>query len=250
MEIDRKAVPTYAVVIPLLNEVESVDGLLMELCATLPPQPSFEVIIVDDGSDDGTAAALAVWQQRAPSLQVLRHVCKAGKSAALRTGARAAHAPWLVTLDGDGQNDPRDIPRLLACAAEDPGLAMVAGWRLQRRDGWSKRIASRLGNGLRRIVLRDACPDTACGLKLIRRDAFLALPFFDSLHRFLPALLRAHGLRYANLAVADRPRLAGQSKYGNLSRAALGFFDLLGTLWLCRRTTPGVVAEDAGGRRP
>ena len=234
----------YSVVIPVLNEADNIAPLAEELAEVLGPGGDYEVVFVDDGSTDGTAERILAAKARFPHLRLLRHARRAGKSAALRTGIAAAKAPWIVTMDGDGQNDPRDVPRLLEAAAADPRVALVAGLRRRRDDTVWRRLASRIGNGIRRALLRDACPDTACGLKAIRRDVFLALPFFDSLHRFFPALVGYYGHRVAMLPVNDRARRTGTSKYTNLGRAAVGLFDLYGVVWLRRRTTlPGDVTE-------
>lgn len=235
----------FSILIPLMNEQDNVQPLLAEIYATLPDTPAFELLLVDDGSTDETVVRVQEVRGLYPGLRLIRHQRRAGKSAALRTGALAARGEWLVTMDGDRQNDPGDIPRLLAERDRQPHLVLVAGNRRRRDDTLAKRLTSRLGNGIRRFFLRDACPDTACGLKLIRRDLLLALPFFDSQHRFLPALVKGRGLAYANLAINDRARVAGRSKYTNLGRAAVGLFDLLGVVWLLRRTSvPGAVTED------
>mgnify|MGYP001476005396 CR=1 FL=1 len=197
-----------------------------------------EIVFVDDGSFDGTAERLERHAD-GDKVRVIRLARRCGKSAALLTGVRAARTPWIVTMDGDRQNDPRDIPRLIA-AAERPGGKppdLVAGLRAKRRDTLARRFASRFANGLRRALLGDDCPDTACGLKLLRREAFLALPYFDGLHRFFPALFKIHGRGVAFLPVNDRARQSGSSKYGNLSRAVVGLADLLGVMWLRFRTT-------------
>jgi len=243
----------YSVVIPVLNEQDNVLDVAEELYAVLPaarPAASdraasdFEIIFVDDGSTDATVERLSTARARFPELRLIRHGSRAGKSAALRTGIQAARSPWIVTMDGDGQNDPRDVAGLLAAAERDPGVALVAGLRTRRDDTVSRRFASRIGNGVRRFLLRDDCPDTACGLKAIRRDVFLELPFFDGLHRFLPALVRARGHGVVMQAVNDRARRTGQSKYTNLGRAAVGFFDLAGVVWLIRRSShPSTTSE-------
>ncbi len=203
-----------------------------------PAEPT-EIIFVDDGSTDGTVARLTPELDPARGIRLLRHARRCGKSAALLTGISAARSPWIVTMDGDRQNDPRDLPRMIALVenATAPIPALVAGLRAQRRDTLARRFASRFANGLRKALLGDDCPDTACGLKLMRRDVFLGLPLFDGLHRFFPALIKIHGYRVAFLRVNDRPREAGRSKYGNLSRAVVGIADLLGVMWLRLRTT-------------
>lgn len=234
----------YSVVIPVLNEQDNILPLVEELAEVLGNGPAYEVLFIDDGSTDATVARIGEARLRHPVIRLIRHSAKSGKSAALRTGAAAARGTWIVTMDGDRQNDPRDVPRMLDLVAADSGLALVAGVRRRRDDTIWKRLASRIGNGIRRALLRDACPDTACGLKLIRRDLLLELPFFDSMHRFFPALTQGRGLRYANLPVNDRARTAGTSKYTNLGRAAVGLFDLFGVVWLLRRTTvPSHVTE-------
>lgn len=235
----------YSIVIPVLNEQDNILPLVEELYTVLTGA-EHEVVFVDDGSTDATPQRLADAMARFPRLRLVRHSAKSGKSAALVTGARAARGGWIVTMDGDGQNDPRDIPRLLEAAWARPEIVLAAGNRRKRDDTVAKRITSRLGNGIRRALLRDACPDTACGLKAIRRDVLLALPFFDSMHRFFPALVQGRGLHYVNVAINDRARHAGTSKYTNLGRAAVGLFDLFGVMWLLRRTTlPPTVTETA-----
>jgi len=232
----------YTIVIPVLNEQDNVLPLAEELFTVLPD--GVEVVFVDDGSTDATPDRITDMLPRFPGLRLIRHGSRSGKSAALRTGVAAASHPWIVTMDGDRQNDPRDIPRMVEAAAADPAVALVAGTRTRRDDTLSKRLASKVGNGIRRSLLRDDCPDTACGLKLIRRDVFLQLPFFDSLHRFFPALVAKLGHRVVNLPVNDRARVAGTSKYTNLGRAMVGLFDLYGVVWLLRRTTvPAAVTE-------
>lgn len=221
---------------PLLAEIRTIlDGTAAE--------PA-EIVFVDDGSTDATAERLAPLLDPARGIRLIRHVRRCGKSAALLTGIRAAESPWIITMDGDRQNDPRDLPRMIAVVEEAlakdsaaPVPALVAGLRAKRRDTLARRFASRFANGLRKTLLGDDCPDTACGLKLMRRDVFLGLPLFDGLHRFFPALVKIHGHRVAFLSVNDRPREAGRSKYGNLSRAVVGLADLLGVMWLRLRTT-------------
>jgi dolichol-phosphate mannosyltransferase len=231
----------YAIVIPLHDEAENVAPLLAEIRAVLdgtPAEPA-EIVFVDDGSADATVGRLAPLLDPARGIRLIRHARRCGKSAALLTGIRAAESPWIITMDGDRQNDPRDLPRMIALVEESaaPAPALVAGLRAKRRDTLARRFASRFANGLRKTLLGDDCPDTACGLKLMRRDVFLGLPLFDGLHRFFPALVKIHGHRVAFLSVNDRPREAGRSKYGNLSRAVVGLADLLGVLWLRLRTT-------------
>jgi dolichol-phosphate mannosyltransferase len=242
-----------SVVIPVYNEAENVLPLLAEIRAALVTVGDHEVIFVDDCSDDGTAERLAPELNAAgattsvpgSTVRVVRHASRSGQSAAVRTGVRAARGMWIATLDGDGQNDPADIPNLLNRAFADGGPELVGGLRRKRQDVWSKRVATKIANGLRQKVLKDGCMDTGCGIKVFRRDSFLGLPFFGAMHRFLPALFQIHGFRVDYVEVNHRPRQRGVSKYGNLGRAAIGIVDLLGVLWLKRRTSlPAAVVED------
>lgn len=235
----------FSLVIPVFNEQDNVLPLLAEIAGLAAGRPD-ETIVVDDGSSDGTPQALSKALQQHSWLRVLRHSRRVGKSAAIRTGVRAARNSWIVTIDGDCQNDPRDIAKLLEAATSDGGadLGLVGGLRQERHDTWSRRAASRIGNAVRNAILRDRCPDTGCGLKLFRRDVFLALPFFSGLHRFLPALVQIGGHRAIYVPISHRPRLSGQSKYGNLTRAFRGTFDLLGVLWLRLRTPPRATVEE------
>lgn len=239
-----------SVVIPVYNEADNVLPLLTEIRIALAQTGDYEVIFVDDCSDDDTAGRLAPKLADAASspgsaVRVVHHASRSGQSAAVRTGVRAARGVWVATLDGDGQNDPADIPNLLNRAIADGGPELVGGLRRKRRDVWSKRVATKIANGLRQKVLNDGCMDTGCGIKVFRRDAFLALPFFGAMHRFLPALFQIHGYRVDYVEVNHRPRRRGVSKYGNLGRAAIGVVDLLGVLWLKRRTNlPAAIIED------
>ena len=231
-----EAPAALSVVLPVRDEAGSVGGVIDELFKVLGHRFALDVVAVDDGSGDGSGALLA--GRAGPGVTVVRHARPAGQSAALRSGARAARAEWLVLMDGDGQYDPADIPRLLAAldAAAAPAPALVYGIRVERRDDRSRRLASRAANRLRRWLLRDGCPDSGCGLKLIDREVFLGLPFFGGLHRFLPALVQGQGYRTVGIPVGHRPRRAGRSKYGNAGRALVGAVDLLGAMWLIRRT--------------
>jgi dolichol-phosphate mannosyltransferase len=236
--------PALSVVVPVLNEAENVIPLLDEIEGALAARGGFEVLFVDDGSTDGTAAALA--PRLCDRVRLVRHAERRGQSAAVRTGVRNARGAWIATLDGDGQNDPADIPALLD--RRDAGLSLVAGLRRVRNDSLSKRLASRLANGVRDAILRDGCRDSGCGLKLFRRDAFLDLPAFVALHRFLPALFQSQGHGVAYVDVGHRPRRAGTSKYGNLRRALVGILDLAGVFWLQRRAVrPTAITEDRPG---
>lgn len=227
------AAPVLSVVVPVRNEAPNIAPLIAEIRAALAGV-AHEIVYVDDGSDDGTAAALAA-EAAARPLTVLRHARACGQSAAIVSGVRAASGAWIATLDGDGQNDPADIPALLARAQAEPGCVLIAGHRTKRRDTWVKRFSSRFANGLRSRLLGDATPDTGCGLKVFRRADFLELPAFDHMHRFLPALILRAGGRVMSVPVNHRPRAAGRSKYGTLDRALVGIVDLAGVAWLQRR---------------
>jgi glycosyltransferase involved in cell wall biosynthesis len=229
--------PRFSIVVAVFNEGENVAAVTAEIIQASRPLGPFELIYVDDGSDDATPERLRVLRARDGAIRVLRHDRRCGKTAALISGISAARAPWIVTMDGDGQDDAAEIPRLLEAAwgAGKPS-PLVAGIRTTRRDRWSRRLATRFANGLRQALLRDGCPDTACGLKAFRRDVFLRLPAFEGMHRFLPALFQTFGHRLVCVPVNHRPRLAGQSKYSNFGRAIVGVADMLGMIWLRRRT--------------
>jgi dolichol-phosphate mannosyltransferase len=223
-----------SVVVPVRDEAENIDTLLAEIVAALAGR-AFEIVYVDDGSSDATPARLAAARARLPMLRVIRHRRSVGQSAALATGIRAARGVWIATLDGDGQNDPADIPALHARAQGADAPALVAGWRARRRDSALKRFSSRLANGVRAALLGDSTPDTGCGLKVFRRETFLRLPAFNHMHRFLPALVQRDGGLVVNQRVNHRPRAAGTSKYGVMNRLFVGIVDLLGVMWLQRR---------------
>lgn len=236
--------PQLSVVIPAFNEEGNVLALLAETVAALRGVASFEVIFVDDHSRDGTLAALQGALVNTPELRVLHHASQSGQSTAIRTGVKAARAPWIATLDGDGQNDPADLPKLLAARdAGDADVKLYAGWRVNRQDTGSKKWASRWANGIRSRLLRDATPDTGCGTKLFERAAFLDLPWFDHMHRYLPALMQRAGWRTVSVPVNHRPRGAGASKYTNLGRALVGIRDLMGVAWLIKRSKLTAVRE-------
>lgn len=241
-----------SVIVPVFNEAGNLPPLLEEIRAALETYGDFEVICVDDASSDETPAVLAAALADHSRLRVLRHGRRSGQSAALRSGILAARGDWIATLDGDGQNDPADIPALLRQVREQ-GLAghwLLAGWRTRRQDNALKRLSSRLANGLRRRVLKDATPDTGCGLKLFPRDTFLQLPWFDHMHRFLPALVLRAGGRVIPVPVSHRPRREGSSKYGVHNRLWVGLVDLCGVLWLQRRMRRvGVTELSARARR-
>ncbi len=238
------AVPDVSVVVPVFDEEGAAPGLAREIAAAFAAR-NFELIFVDDASRDGTRAALEALRDDIPQLRVLAHARNAGQSRAVRTGVLAARAPIVVTLDGDGQNDPADAPRLVdRLAAAPPALALVGGVRVKRRDTLAKRYASRFANAVRQALLHDAAADTGCGLKAFRREAFLRLPYFDHLHRFLPALMLREGYEAAFEPVGHRPRQAGRSKYTNLGRLWASLSDLGGVMWLnSRARDPGAVTE-------
>jgi glycosyltransferase involved in cell wall biosynthesis len=232
------SLPELSVVVPAFNEAGNIEKLVREAATKLAALASFEIIVIDDGSSDETGAQLDRLARELPALRVIHHAERSGKSAALRTGMMAARSVWVATMDGDGQNDPADIVNMTKSVdlSRIDRVGLVAGTRKKRNDGASRKFASRFANGLRRALLNDDCPDTACGLKLIPRDLFLALPFFDALHRYLPAFVRHMGYDAIYVMVDDRPRQAGVSKYSNIGRAAAGLVDLMGVIWLMRRS--------------
>lgn len=255
--------PWVSVVIPALNEAGNIGRLIAETYAAIPPRMLREVIIVDDGSDDGTGREVQLQGKTFANLRCLRHTKRCGQSAAVRTGILSAAGSVIATMDGDGQNDPADIAKLVDALAPlgSGGPEFAGGVRTVRKDTGSKRLASRLANAIRDFVLRDDCPDSGCGIKAFHRDIYLRLPFFDGMHRYMPALFLSYGCKVAYLPVNDRPRIAGKSKYTNLGRALIGIYDLVGVRWLRSRTmVPEVLPErdgavapspgEAGGARP
>jgi dolichol-phosphate mannosyltransferase len=238
-----------AVVIPALNEAGNIGRLITETYASVPPETLAEVIVIDDASTDGTAQEIKtlIASGHYRGLKYIRHGEKSGQSTAIRTGVLAATSPVIATMDGDGQNDPADIPRLLVklAAPGSQGPALVGGVRTNRKAEGSKRYASKAANFIRDSVLRDGCPDTGCGIKVYWRDAFLRLPFFASMHRYMPALFQSYGYAIAYVDVNDRARQAGVSKYNNLNRALIGLYDLVGVSWLRRRTTVPRIVDEA-----
>jgi dolichol-phosphate mannosyltransferase len=244
------AAPRVSVVVPVRNEAGNVAPLIGEIARAMAALAPFEIIYVNDGSSDGTAAELRTLAEQYPYLRHVDHAVSCGQSAAVRTGVTFARAPVVVTLDGDGQNDPAFLPALVAAIGRDQGIGLVAGQRVGRKATGFKKLQSRVANTVRNMVLRDGTRDTGCGLKAVRRDLFLALPYFDGLHRFLPALVRREGYGIAYVDVVDRPRLHGASNYGLWDRLWIGILDLMGVWWLIRRKkrVPQVseVARDAG----
>jgi dolichol-phosphate mannosyltransferase len=228
--------PAVSVVVPVRNEAANVAPLVAEIAAALDGRWPFEVIYVDDGSSDGTGAELAALAAAHAWFRPLRHAQSCGQSAAVRTGVAAAAAPIVVTLDGDGQNDPAFLPAMIAALEQGgPSMGLVAGQRVGRKASQFKRLQSRIANAVRGAVLRDGTRDTGCGLKAFRRDLFLMLPYFDGLHRFLPALVRREGYSVGYVDVVDRDRRHGQSNYGLWDRLWVGILDLAGVWWLIRR---------------
>jgi len=225
-----------SVVVPVKDEAENVAPLAREIAAAIAGQGEAEVIFVDDGSSDGTAGVLQALKTEIPTLRVIAHAQNAGQSRAVRTGVRAARGEIVVTLDGDGQNDPADIPKLVdAMRRGEASLGLVSGVRAQRKDTMSRRLASRIANSVRQGLLHDGAVDSGCGLKAFKREAFLALPYFDHLHRFLITMMIREGYKVEFVDVNHRPRLHGQSKYTNFSRMMVSIADLVGVRWLQRR---------------
>jgi dolichol-phosphate mannosyltransferase len=238
--------PELSVVIPVCNEEDNVGPLAAEIATALGAL-AHEIVFVDDGSTDGTAAAaLRARASGLPQLRLVRHAVRSGQSAAVATGVRAARAPLVATLDGDGQNDPADIPRLLAVRRADASgrLRLVMGNRTMRRDSWLRRISSRVANGVRGRLLRDGTPDTGCGIKVFDRDVFLDMPRFDHMHRFMPALVRREGFDVVSVPVNHRQRTRGKSKYGLHNRLWVGIVDLVGLVWLLHRGSPRVQVSE------
>jgi len=236
-----------AVVVPIKNEQDNIVPLIEEIHAALEGKTEFEVIYVDDGSDDLSPQRLKEAKERFPRLRTVRHAQSCGQSQAVATGIKFAKSRFIATLDGDGQNDPADIPAMLDTLrnSANPDNHLVAGWRHKRKDTAAKRYASKFANKLRRAMLRDNTPDTGCGIKVFSREAFLDLPRFNHMHRYLPALFIRRGGTVESVPVNHRARERGVSKYGNLDRALVGISDLLGVAWLIKRASvPEIVSTD------
>jgi dolichol-phosphate mannosyltransferase len=234
-----------SIVVPVRNEAGNVAPLIAEIAAALDGRWRYEIIYVNDGSTDSTPAHLAEIMQQRANLRRIDHAVSSGQSAAVRTGVRAARGAIVATLDGDGQNDPAFLPDLIAAIRDGDGrIGLAAGQRIGRKDTGFKKLQSRIANGVRNAILRDGTRDTGCGLKAFRRDVFLVLPYFDGLHRFLPALVRREGYDIAYVDVIDRPRHSGVSNYGFFDRLWIGIMDLVGVWWLIRRKKPTPVATE------
>jgi dolichol-phosphate mannosyltransferase len=236
-----------SVVIPVCNEQDNVLPLAREIHEALAASYRFETVFVDDGSTDGTAQAVrAARAAGMPEIRLIRHSVRSGQSAAVATGVRAARAPWIATLDGDGQNDPADIPKLVDVArgSASPRLRLVMGNRTTRRDTWLRRLSSRVANSVRGTLLGDGTPDTGCGIKVFDRAVFLDVPRFDHMHRFMPALFQREGYEVVSVPVNHRERVRGKSKYGLHNRLWVGIVDLFGVMWLIRRASPRIRTDE------
>lgn len=227
-----------SVVIPMYNEEENAEPLVEEVAKALTEFDDYEIIVVDDGSKDRTYEILQSLKARFPKLNPLRHIKNSGQSASTVTGVLHAKFAWVATLDGDGQNDPADIPALLQAVQrsyQSNQPTMAIGYRNKRNDDGIRKLSSRVANGIRGWLLKDDCPDSGCGLKVFPRELFLRLPHFNHLHRFMPALFKRHGATILNIPVNHRPRMRGVSKYGVWNRLWVGIVDLFGVVWLIRR---------------
>ena len=236
-----------SIIVPVYNEADNIFPLLNEITEAMQQAEAYEIIYVDDGSDDATPVVLAQALHEIEALRVIRHQLSYGQSTAIYTGIKAANYPCIITIDGDGQNDPADIPRLYEIFMRQrqtiPDLWMVVGWRNKRHDSSWRRFSSKIANAVRSTLLRDKTPDSGCGLKVFLRDEFLTLPYFDHLHRFLPALVLRAGGKVISEPVNHRARVNGYSKYGTLDRLGVGIVDLLGVIWLQRRAKIAEVKE-------
>ena len=239
-----------SIVIPAKNEAENIPALLDGIAAAFADGPEHEVIVVDDGSTDAMPELVRARMAEQQNLRLVRHDVSGGQSAAVHSGVLAARGEFVCTLDGDGQNPPEELPKLIAPLLADRAgvIGIVAGQRVGRQDTWSKKLASRLANAIRARTLKDGTRDTGCGLKAFRRDAFLRLPFFNHMHRYLPALFARDGWQVAHVDVSHRPREAGRSNYNNLQRGFVGAIDLVGVMWLLRRRKRARPTEVGPGR--
>jgi dolichol-phosphate mannosyltransferase len=237
--------PEISVVVPVCNEAENVGPLAQEIATALAGR-AFEILFVDDGSIDTTAAGVLAARVNIPQIRLLRHSFRGGQSAAVTTGVRHARAEWIGTLDGDGQNDPADLPKLLAARLipANADVSLIQGHRTTRKDTGFRRLQSRIANGVRSRMLGDGTPDTGCGIKVMSRAAYMELPKFDHMHRFLPALFQRAGARVISVPVNHRPRARGTSKYGMLDRLWVGIVDIFGVMWLRRRYRPGLTVRE------
>jgi dolichol-phosphate mannosyltransferase len=237
--------PQIAVVVPVKNEADNILPLLGEIAVALAGRWPFEIIYVDDGSDDSTPDRLLAAKSDFPQLRIIRHRQSCGQSQAVASGVKAARAPYIATLDGDGQNDPADIPalfeRLLTVPENQRDQLLVAGFRQKRQDNGLRRLSSKVANGIRASLLGDSTPDSGCGLKLFSREAFLDMPRFNHMHRFLPALMIRRGGQVVSVRVNHRPRERGTSKYGLWNRLWVGIVDLFGVMWLQRRASVPII---------
>lgn len=237
MAFDNTEIPQLSVVVPVFNEQDNIAPLVYEIVTALRNVIPFEIIYIDDYSKDNSSAVLKQLQLEVPELHAFSHTKQSGQSTAIRSGIKHAKGSWIATLDGDGQNDPADIPKLIAAREiADPQVKLFAGWRVNRKDTGSKRWASKIANAIRSRLLRDETPDTGCGIKLFEREVFLDLPYFDHMHRYLPALVKRAGFQSISVPVNHRERSTGVSKYNNLGRAWVGISDLRGVGWLIKRS--------------
>ena len=229
--------PEFSVVVPVFNERDNVTPLVNEIVEALRGKYSFEIVYVDDQSKDDSLQVLKDLMVSVPELRVVQHLRQSGQSTAVRNGVKAARGVWIATLDGDGQNDPADIPKLIEARNKAaPEIKLFAGWRVHRKDTGSKRWASKIANSIRASFLKDETPDTGCGIKLFERAVFMDLPYFDHMHRYLPALVKRAGFQSVSVPVNHRERGSGVSKYNNLGRAWVGLKDLRGVAWLIKRS--------------
>ncbi len=231
--------PSVSIIVPVRNEADNIAPLIAEIGAALDGRWSYEIIYVNDGSTDATGERIAAIMAQRDNLRQLRHARSGGQSAAVRSGVRAARGVIVATLDGDGQNNPAFLPDLISAVEKGAGrIGLAAGQRVGRKDTGFKKFQSRVANGIRNAILKDGTRDTGCGLKAFQREVFLSLPYFDGLHRFLPALVRREGYDIAYVDVIDRPRHSGVSNYGFFDRLWIGIMDLAGVWWLIRRKKP------------